>query len=380
MSKPKSLLLICLITLLSTLLLWLPFFGGFGNFMGFQIPAGGMKTIFANYDGPNYIVIAKTWYQKSLVGQTFSLPLPLEYYPAHFPGYPLLIWLLGAFLSLTQAMLASTLLTSMLAAGMFYLFLCKFKLSKNPFWLTLVFLFLPARYFIVRSVGAPEAMFVFLILAAFYFFRQKKYWPAAIFGALAQLTKTPGILLFAGFGLYLAYQMIRSSWSRESVHKILKAWPLALIPLTVLGVFVFYGQQTGDFWAYFHSGDNFHLTLFPYQAFNSSRTWLGQIWIEDMVWLYLVAAVGVVLLFKKKLLDLGFFALIYYLATLFVAHRDLSRYLLPAWPFFLIGYDHLLQKKEFKIAFGLVLPAIYFYSLNFIISNLAPIADWTPYL
>lgn len=156
--------------------------------------------------------------------------------------------------------------------------------------------------------------------------------------------------------------------------------PLFLIPLTVFLVFGFYWQQTGDFLAYFHSGDNFHLTAFPYQAFNSSRSWLGNIWVEDMIWLYLVGAIGIALLFKQKLNDLAIFASVFFLATLFVAHRDLARYSLPLMPFLLIGFDPLLQKKEFKIAFLLILPAIYLFSLNFILGNLAPIADWTPYL
>ena len=46
----------------------------------------------------------------------------------------------------------------------------------------------------------------------------------------------------------------------------------------------------------------------------------------------------------------------------------------------LIAFAPFLEKKEFKIAFLIVLPAIYFYTLNFILHNTAPIADWSPYL
>ena len=381
--KTKEIVLIIIATLASTICLWLPFFSNQAKFLGFPIPSGGMKTIFANYDGPNYIIIAKTWYETSLIASLFSLPLPLEYYPAHFPAYPFLIRIIGFLLPFTQAMISATVLTSVAAALIFYLFLNHFKLSQNPFWLTLIFLFLPARFFIVRSVGAPESLFIFAILASFYFFKEKKYWLAALFGSLAQVTKTPAILLFAAYIIYLFYQTHQEG--NRSVRQIIsqvlpRALPLFLIPLSALGVFGFYLYRTGDFWAYFHSGDNFHLTPFPFQSFNSNRNWLGDIWNEDMVWLYLLSAIGVILLFKRKLIDLSIFAAVFYLATVFVAHRDLSRYSLPFFPFLLIGFDPLLQRKEFKIAFLIILPAIYLYALNFIIGNRAPVADWRPYL
>ncbi|HUW22071.1 MAG TPA: hypothetical protein VMW41_05415 [Candidatus Bathyarchaeia archaeon] len=377
----KKLAIIALITLTSTFSIWLPFILSLKSFLGFPIPSGGTSNLWANYDGPNYIIVAKTWYQKKLIERNFSLPLPLEYYPAHWPGYPLLIRLVGNLLPFTQAMMVSTLISSLLAATVYFLFLSEFKLSTNPLWLTVVFLFLPARFFITRSVGTPEPLFIGFILASFYFFKKKKYWRAGIFGALAQITKTPAILLFFTYGIYLLQQAFKNKNVKEAVRKTLKeALPLLMIPLAVLLVFIFYRVRTGDFWAYFHSGDNFHLTLLPFQAFNSSRSWLGDIWTEDMIWLYLLAAISVILLLKKGLTDLGIFAALFYTATLFVAHRDISRYSLPLWPIGLIGFDAFIQRKEFKIAFLLILPAIYLYALNFILGNRAPIADWAPYL
>lgn len=374
----RKLAVLLAICFFSTLLLWLPFGGGLNSFLGFRIPAGGMQTIFANYDGPNYIIIAKTWYQKSLIAQNFSFPLPLEYYPAHLPGYPALIFAFSLFLSPVWSMLFSTLLTSLLMVAGFYLLITKFKLSTDPFWLGLVFIFLPARIFIVRSIGAPETLFISAILFSFYFFKSQRFWLAGLCGAVAQLTKTPAILLFAAYLIYLLGKQLKN---REKISSLLKkVLPLFLIPAAAAAVFIFYYYQTGDLLAYFHSGDNFHLTLFPYQSFNSSRSWLGGIWNEDLIWLYLLAGSGILLLFKRRLTDLGIFTAVFYLATLLVAHRDLSRYSLPMWPLLLIGFDPLLQKKEFKIAFFLILPAIYLYALNFIIGNTAPVADWSPYL
>jgi len=79
------------------------------------------------------------------------------------------------------------------------------------------------------------------------------------------------------------------------------------------------------------------------------------------------------------LLIIGF-AGIFFTATLFIAHRDLARYSLPLMPFALIAFEKFLTNRAFKIAFFLILPAIYLYAMNFIAGNTAPIADWTPYL
>ena len=393
MKLKRDILILTLAVFLATFLVWLPFFFGFG---------GGVPTIFKNFDGPNYLVIAKSWYDKAFISSRFSLPTPLEYYPAHLPGYPLSIAFLNLIFPGPWAMLTATLLATWAATISFYLFLFKFKLSKNPLWLSLVFLAFPARWVAVKAVGSPEPLFLFAILASFYFFKsafdraennliskKKIVWLdlllAGIFGGLAQATKSPGILLFVGYGIFLTFNLIKQplkkgfllDFYRQLFKPIL---PLLFIPLAALATFAFYRARTGDFFAYFHSGDNFHLFFPPYQGFSAARSWLGDFWREDLVWQYLLGALAVAFLFKKKLYDLASFAGVLFGATLFVAHRDLARYSLPLVPFALIAFDELIQKKEFKIALLLILPAIYLYAIHFIAGNVAPVADWTPYL
>lgn len=375
-----------LFAFLATFLVWVPFLFGFKE---------GMTTVFKNYDGPNYLIIAKSWYDKAFVGQHFSMPIPLEYYAAHLPGYPLTMIFPDAFLPGPWAMLISTLLATIAAAIAFYLLLYKFKLSENPLLLTLVFLVFPARWVAVKAVGSPEPLFIFAILASLYFFKsafdkvennlfsKKKsvmldLLLAGIFGAIAQITKSPGILLFVGYLGYLGYLSYLSKYTLKETTKF--SLPLFIIPASASLVFLFYKIRTGDFLAYFHSGDNFHLIFPPYQGFFPELSWLGTFWNEDMIWQYLLGALTVVFLFKQKLYDLASFAGIFFTATLFVAHRDLARYSLPLVPFTLIAFDKFIQKKEFKIALLIILPAIYLYAINFIGGNTAPVADWTPYL
>src|SRR5690606_9201336 len=93
----KKFFAVVAISLLPTLLLWLPFILRLEEFWSIPISQEGMATVIANYDGPLYIVIAKTLYNIEQIQANFQFPLPVEYYAAHFPLFPVLIRLLGEF-------------------------------------------------------------------------------------------------------------------------------------------------------------------------------------------------------------------------------------------------------------------------------------------
>ena len=358
----KKIFFLWLLTIFSTALVWLPFFKN-----------GQMSRVFANYDGPNYIIIAKCWYDKTCIRKKFSLPLPLEYYPAHFPGYSFLISIFDQFLPGWWAMLLVNLISTGTMITTFYFLLKELKI-KGPLFLSAILLFLPARVLVLRSVGAPETLFISALLLSILFFRKKNYLLSGISLAIAQVTKTPAILLF------LAYTISILINDKFKIKKWLKKWPLLLGPLAILPVFLLFRQQTGDFLAYFYSGDNFHLVQLPFQSFIASRSWLGDFWLEDIIYIYLLGGLAIAYLYKKYRWDIiTIFPGIFYLSTLFVTHRDISRYSAPLYPFWLIAFASFLKKKEFKIVFWLLLPAVYLYAINFINYNTAPVADWTPY-
>lgn len=376
-NNEKNLIAIFVVAVISTLLLWLPFFLRLKSFWTIPLPSQGMATIMKNFDGPLYLIVAKSLYQPALINPVFSVSLSATYFAAHFPLYPTLIRLLGMLTTYPWAMLLITMFSSAAAGIIFYIFLKKLDLSRQPLWLTLVFLFFPARWFIVRSVGSPEPLFISLILLSILFFSNKKYWLAGIFGGLAQLTKSPGALLFVAYTCYLIWENRKDF----KISKIAKAIiPLAIIPLSLTCLFFYYKFSYGDFFAYFHSGDNIHLFWPPFQIFNPSSVWVRTFWQEEIIYLYLISTLGVIFLFKQKKMEIAFFSLIFLLSNIFVAHRDLARYQLPLYPFLLIAFEPLLAKKEFKIAFVALLVPIYLYSLAFIANNTMPIADWAPYL
>ncbi len=364
----KKIFYISLFSLIPTILIWLPFIFRLSSFWHIPLPKDGLATIVANYDGPLYIVVAKTFYNKEQIKTNYQFPLSTEYYSSHFPLFPALIRAGSVVTNYPYAMLLVTMASSFLALYFFY------KLT-NSLWLTFIFSIFPARWLIVRSVGSADPLFVAGVIASLYFFKEKKYLWAGVWGAIAQVTKSPGILLFISYVLYLFMPPIKNK-----LQEIKKAFPIILIPLALLIVFGIYQLTQNDFFAYFHSGDNIHLFFPPFQIFNYSAPWVGTFWLEEIIFVYLIGAIGVFKLFDQKKYEYAIFSLIFFLSTLFVSHRDIIRYSLPIVPFLFVAFADFLQKKEFKVAFAVIIIPIYLFSLAFISQNVMPIANWAPFL
>lgn len=372
----KNLVYISLMAIIPTLLIWLPFFLRLESFWGIPLGNQGMATIVSNFDGPLYIVSSKTLYNPELIAKNFQFPLTNEYYSAHFPFYPLLIKIFSPIFGNPYSMLFVTITSSILALYFFFKHASLYLNETNSLWLTFVFAIFPARWLIVRSVGSPEPIFIGAILASTYFFTQKRYWLAGLWGLIAQMTKSPAILLFGSYALQILILNIKNLKFINLKQYI----PLLIAPLGVLFVFGLYKLTYGDFWVYFKSGDNMHLFFPPFQIFNYSASWVGTFWLEEIIFIYLIGLLGVYNLYKEKLATYFYFGLTFFLPLLFVSHRDLMRYSLPLVPFLILGYKDYLIKKEFKVALLTLIIPIYLYSLSFISQNTMPISNWAPFL
>jgi|SRR3989344_1096348 len=377
MGKIKDLIIIAGATILITFFIWLPHVLALPNFWGLNF-SEGFNIIYRNFDGLEYVVIARSLYDPVIVDQ-LSIGLPSSYFASHFPGYSLVMTFFAPILGYLKSMLFVSLLSTIFSAWGFYFLIKDFKLTNHPLFLSLLFLILPARWLIVHSVGSSEPLFIFFIILAVYLFmkfeQSQKYYfliLAGLVGAGAQLTRPPGILLFIALALFIHFQLFAR---KISFSKYLRYFPLLLIPFTLLGIFYLYYINLNDFWAYFHSGDNIHLTFPPFQVFNINQFWVGDIWLEDLIYIFILGFFGGVLLLKQKLYPLAFFVLTYLGISTFVAHRDISRYILPIFPFILIAYEKVLTSKEFKIILPIILIAIYLYAQNFILANSAPIPN-----
>jgi hypothetical protein len=375
-TKYSKVFVLVLVTVFISILFWFSFYINLPGKLTF--PTTTLETVFANYDGPNYMVIAKCGYDKACIASHFSLPIPLEYYPAHLPGFPLIIKYFSFYTNTPKAMLLATLFGSVFLTLVSFQFFQLFLKRKTSFFLSLLFIFFPGRMLVLRLVGAPETWFISFTLLSIILFYKNKYFLSAVAGALSLVFKSPGILLFVVYAILFLRQAIKNKTYITSAKKFL---PYLLIPVTVLIVFYVYYLQTGDFLAYFHSGDNFHLSLLPYMVFVSNHTWINTIWLEDVLYIFLFSFIGISQLIKKYRFRLvTLYPLVFAVASVFVAHRDISRYIAPVYPFMLLAFAKFLIRKNTKIIFIILLPAIILFAVNFLIGNTAPIADWTPYL
>lgn len=379
----RDCIILTIITIFLTLLVWLPHMLALPNFLGLDFKEG-FATIYRNFDGLEYVIIAKSFYNPAIIA---NLPqtLSANYYAAHFPGYALLILLFSPFLGFLKSMIFVSLIFTISSVVIFYLLVKNFKLTHSPLFLSFIFLILPARWLIVHSVGSAEPVFIFFVITAMYFFlrfeeskRPLFILLTGVFGMLAQLTRPPGILLFLALIFYIIWKIINQKGGNilnRTISNISSYYPLLLIPLSLLGVFYLYSVTYHDFFAYFHSGDNIHLTFPPFQVFNLHQFWVGSAWLEDIIYIFILGFLGGLMLLKQKFFPLAFFVLTYLSASAFVAHRDISRYVLPLFPFVIIAFEKILTSREFKIVFAILALAIYLYTQNFLLANTAPIPN-----
>lgn len=371
-TKLRPYLYITLIVLGSTLLLWLPFLLRASRWITIPIEDSNFRYIFRHYDGLLYLIAAKTFYSAHALGKiVLDTPISVQYYAAHLPLYPITLILLAPFVGFLKALVVSTVGFTLFLGYLFYYGITQFRLTKHPLILTTILMFLP-RFAVVRSIGAPESMFLFFILLCLFSFEKKHYAIAGIAGALATMTKSPGLLLFPALVLVLIERYIKTRKIDYSSFWIL------LVPCGFLAVCIIYAVQYGDFFAYFHSGDNIHLA-FPYSAFNYSKQWVGTAWLEEIVFYFVLYAIAIVTLARTHLWSFFYFGVVFFSALIFVEHRDIARYGLPLWPLACIAFEKEFTSRRCVIGMIIALPAIYMYAWNFMAQNVMPVSNWIPY-
>ena len=102
--------------------------------------------------------------------------------------------------------------------------------------------------------------------------------------------------------------------------------------------------------------------------------------LEEVIWIYLAGALGVLYLIKQRKDVIAAFTAIFFFSIIFVSHRDLARYALPLVPFLFIAFARLLSSREFKWVMALLIIPIYLFAIAFIAGNVTPIPDWGPLL
>ncbi len=138
-------------------------------------------AVWTNWDGNNYVTIARDGYGTEI--------LPLY---AFFPLFPFLMRGLVTILGVSYPM--AGMIISRIATLGTLIFLIQLvehrwgrEVAYKSAWLLLIF---PTSFFMMAVY--TESLFLFLILASWYFTQQKNYLVASIFGFLAPLTRLVG--------------------------------------------------------------------------------------------------------------------------------------------------------------------------------------------
>lgn len=381
----KQILSVILAAVLSVGIIWMPFLLKVEKFWGIEFGQANMQTIVSNFDGINFLIVAKTLYDPGRIEIDYPSILSGRenlYFSAHYPGFPLLIRVFDIFLSGPNALLLAILASNvMLAIVLYYFFLLISRKPKMAKFIAILALLIPARMLSMRSVGSNETLFIPLVLASLIMASKQKHYLAAGFGSLAVITRSPGILLF---GAYMV-PLIQDIWYKRKI-----VWgsylPYLLIPATLLSLWFYYGIVFGDFLAYFKVGGNINIHWPPFSVFGSNFDWVSGMWLEDIIYIFMFYSIGTLLFFDKhvranpNLKVVGYFALIYLTSIFFVVHRDIARYSLPIAPIVIAGYSHLLESKYFKYGLAIISVPVFLYAWNFILNNVQPIMDWSAYL
>jgi hypothetical protein len=309
-----------------SLLVYLPFWGS-------------MNTVYRVWDGPNYLTIAKTLY----TGIRDDNPLLAyvyvkSYFFVHLPFYPLLIRAFS-FVGYQRSMLFVSVLCTVVATILFYRLLRDVWKVPSAGWLTLVFLFLPPRWLLYRSVGSTEATYIMLVLASMHLFERKRMAGASLVAGLAALTRISGVMIAPAYGVLL---LQRKRW-KEIPWLLLVGLPLALY-------FAFCWKETGNFFAYFvpHEGKTSRFIPFGFlpQLFAQGLYHHAEFYIL----LALVYAVGIS---RIRQYEAAFaYSVFEILLHVCVSTEEWSRYWLAMAPFALIlGYRDILASRAFKLLF-----------------------------
>lgn len=381
----KHLAIVLVSAIISLFVMWMPFLLKTGTFWGIDFAHRNMQTIVSNFDGINFLVVAKSMYDPHVIEINYPSILAGRqnlYFSAHYPGLPLVIRTFDVFLNGPNALLASIVLSNiLLTLGLFLFFKIVIKDNTSALFASLVALFLPARMLSMRIVGSNESLFIFFVLASLIANYKSKHFWAGLFGAFAVLTRSPGILLFI---TYMFNPVLH--WVKTKQIAWREILPYSLIPFALVGLWAYYGIVFGDFLAYFKVGGNINLYFPPFMIFGSHFDWISGMWNEDIIYTYIFYSASIYLFFKNvvsknlKLNTVGQFATLYLAMIFFVVHRDIARYALPIAPVAIAGISPYLESKY--VRYGLCILAIptMLYAWNFILNNVQPIMDWSQLL
>ena len=326
-----------------------------------------LQLLYQSWDGPAYVVVAKSFYNPILIDAANTVRLPTYYFANYFPLYPVFIKLFSFIGFFRSALFVSQLFTLLFTIAIYNLFKKIYPKDKLN-WIAIPLIFFPARWFTITHIGSSEPLFLFLVTLFLIQLTKNKHLSAAIFLALAQFTRHAAIWFFVGI---LAYAIYLTLTKKVSINKAIKTYyPYLLVPLTLIAINIFFYLSYGDF--SFWGANAQKASYFQLIPFNIFTSFASDTWKESLIFNYLMYLGAVLLLFNERKYLFGFLMLFNFIPLVFFVQEDLSRIALTSLPLLDLAYHKLITNKLFQIAIIILIPAIYLFSFGFIEYNISP--------
>lgn len=187
--------------------------------------------VWRRWDGSHYLNLAQNGYRADDPGPTVFAPLT-----------PAALRLLDVLIPGGVDVAALLFGTAALAFALVLLYrVCEVYYGDCDLgrWAVIVLALLPLAFF--YSAPMSESLYLGMVLSVFYMGARERWGLAAAFGALATLARSQGVLLSGVAGLMLLEAAYRRcpTWPSRLAYVVRSGWPLALIPLALLGFLAF---------------------------------------------------------------------------------------------------------------------------------------------
>ncbi len=322
----------------------------------YQIDPPYYFWIWANFDGSQYISIARSGY--------------LDFQYGFFPFYPLLISFFTGFFHTFRYLKAGLLISNLSLLGSLMILAKLISLDKKKHLFSLMMLtvlFFPSSFF--YGAVYNDSLFFFIACLTIYFARKKSFFLASLTGAIATITRLNGLVLFflIVFEYFFPDDNIEKAWDLKQIVSRIKSRIVfkqlfkskiissLLIPISFIG-YLIYIQYLGDSWTtLFTSMKIWHQDkpTFPLQVlwryvkilFTASPHQLNY-WVA-MCELFFVLFYVTFLIYSFRKIRLSywiFFALSILIPAMTGTFQGMPRYGLHLYPLFL-SLTIFLEKK-----------------------------------
>lgn len=318
---------------------------------------------FANFDGVHYLTIAKSGYTAQFI-QVF------------FPLFPLIIGFISRLIPFINPLMTGLIISNSFFILAMFVFRKLMRLDfKKPVinWMLVFLLTFPTSFFFGSLY--TESVFMFFVLSSFYYARKKRWVLSGLMGALASFTRPVGIFLLPAmlweyYQSSIRYHLLSIKNKSKILYLTLNTYYLIrspvflLIPLGLI-IYMVYLQLNFHDWLYFWHAQ---------PVFGAQRSGGSIILLPQVIWRYLkifaavpvysetffipfiefISTTGVLIILmaaylkKVRISYLIFSLLLVLVPTLTGTFSSMPRYILPAFPIYIVL--GIIKSRSIRIA------------------------------